>query len=59
MPKYNIEDILGWEDDNGRVLCYECSEKELNNDEAQGWSLIEEKNTEDYLYVCDICHSKV
>ena len=56
MAIYKLEDIIGWENDNGEFFCYDCFEKEHKNDNA-GWIPVEEK--EEYLYLCDNCKQRV
>ena len=57
---YKTEDIFGWQDRQSRFLCSECFDKEYKSGEViDTWEPVEEKDQEEYTFICDGCHCKL
>ena len=52
MSKYNFEEIVVWESDQGRTLCPECFEKEFT-DYPVDWTPVMPNDEKETLHECD------
>lgn len=60
MPIYKSDEVIGWQDKNGKFLCCECFEKEhKNNEDTEGFTPVVEDENETNIYVCDYCNHRV
>jgi hypothetical protein len=59
MPIYNEEDIIAWENSDGKVVCVECYDKDPEN--FKDYTPIEKDNSvyENKIIFCDECEKRI
>lgn len=55
MAKIQLEDVIAWEDNRGRILCPECFEKEFDGKYPTDWTPVLSNEEYETLYECDNC----
>lgn len=55
---FEIEKVIGWQNDRGEFLCCKHFDEECGNDgDTAGWSPIEDDGG--HIYICDDCHHRI
>ena len=57
MPTFKLEDVICWADNNDKVLCSDCFNKEFP-DYPSDWEPIFSKNDGEMVYECDSCKER-
>ena len=58
MPKINLADVVCWGNDQGKILCPECLEKEFP-DYPSDWTPIFSPDEKEAIYECDMCEKRI
>jgi len=58
MPKIKIEDVICWANEEDKILCPECFEKEYP-DFPSDWTPIFEAEEKEAIYECDNCKERI
>ena len=51
--KTNLEDVIGWENDRGNIICPKCFVKKFKGHYPPDWTPIVSEDKKEILYDCD------